>query len=69
MKDFWHEVEKKYNTFEFIDFDVDDFPEKKEKFEIKDIPTFLILKDGMAMEKLEGIKNKNEILAILDKYI
>ncbi len=39
------------------------------EFSIRVVPTMLIYKDGECVEKLEGFRNKEELLAVMKKYV
>ncbi len=43
-------------------FDIDEHQELAIKYEIRSIPTLLIFKNGVLINRLIGIKNKQEIL-------
>lgn len=43
-----------YPSISFLKVDVDESPELAEKFEIQAMPTFLFLKDGRIVKRIEG---------------
>lgn len=49
----------------FCKINVDDEPELAMKFGIQSIPTVVILKDGIVSEVLVGLRNKDEIEALI----
>lgn len=52
-------VEKLASEFshsaKFITIDVDDSPEIAQQFKIRSLPTFLVLKDGKEIERVQGM--------------
>ncbi|HKL93863.1 MAG TPA: thioredoxin [Clostridia bacterium] len=48
---------------------VDDEGEIAEKFGIMSIPSVLIFKNGQLVEKMIGFRKKEQIAAIIDKYL
>jgi len=51
-------------------FDIDENPEVKEKYNIKDVPIFIFLdKDGNEILRLEGLQNKEELGRIIKGYL
>ncbi|MCQ2470906.1 MAG: thioredoxin [Clostridia bacterium] len=49
----------------FCKINVDDEPELAAKFGIQSIPTVVVIKDGIIKEVLTGLRNKDEIEALL----
>lgn len=49
----------------FCKINVDDEPELAAKFSIQSIPTVVVIKDGIIKEVLTGLRNKDEIEALL----
>ncbi len=49
----------------FCKINVDDEPELAMKFSVQSIPTVVIIKDGIIKEVLTGLRNKDEIEALL----
>lgn len=39
------------------------------EFSVRVVPTMLIYKDGECVEKVEGFRNKDEVLDIMKKYV
>lgn len=39
------------------------------KFSVRVVPTMLIYKDGECVEKVEGFRDKDELLDIMKKYV
>ncbi|PSR98530.1 Thioredoxin-like protein [Actinidia chinensis var. chinensis] len=60
MNSFFEELASTYQDVLFLTVDVDDVKEVATKYEIKAMPTFLLMKDGAQVDKLIGA-NPDEI--------
>ncbi len=49
--------------------DHDENPETPPKYEIKGLPTMVFFKDGQPVDRLVGLKSKEEIAAVLDSLL
>ncbi|MGX7148705.1 thioredoxin [Enterococcus ureasiticus] len=49
--------------------DVDENPETPASFGIMSIPTLLLKKDGEVVEKAVGVHSKEQLRAMIDKYL
>ncbi|EOL43218.1 MULTISPECIES: thioredoxin [Enterococcus] len=49
--------------------DVDENPETPASFGIMSIPTLLLKKDGEVVEKAVGVHSKEQLRALIDKYL
>jgi len=54
------------STIKFQLVDVDSELELVKAFEIKSVPTFIIIKDGEVVNRVTGAKTKQELLEFLD---
>ncbi|XP_059661312.1 thioredoxin-like protein CXXS1 [Cornus florida] len=54
MNPFLEELASTYQDVLFLTVDVDDVKEVAAKFEVKAMPTFLLMKDGARIDKLVG---------------
>lgn len=52
----------------FYKVDVDENKETAANFGIRAIPTFVVTKDGQAVERITGFHNKEQLAQILQKY-
>lgn len=70
MRSKWEEIEKEIGGLEIEEYDADDHPDTHKKYDIKDIPTFIIL-DESGNEKLrvEGAKDKEAIIKIIKENL
>ncbi|MDD5290620.1 MAG: thioredoxin family protein [Patescibacteria group bacterium] len=66
MRPVWEEIEAEIRELETEYFDIDENPEMKEKYGLKDVPIFIFLdKDGNEILRLEGLQNKEELMRII----
>lgn len=63
------EISKENTDFEIGKVCVDDEMSLAMEFSIQVVPTMLIYKNGECVKKLEGFRNKEEILSIMQKYV
>ncbi|KAJ8545639.1 hypothetical protein K7X08_018222 [Anisodus acutangulus] len=68
MNPFMEEFSSMYQNIPFLTIDVDEVKEVASKYEVNAMPTFLLLKDGVPVDKLVGanpdeIKKRIESLA------
>ncbi len=70
MRPVWEEIEAEIRELETEYFDIDENPEVREKYGIKDVPIFIFLdKDGNEILRLEGLQNKEELVKIIKGYL
>lgn len=68
MKSAWEELEKEFTGLSVEEFDADDDAEIHKQYDIKDVPTVVFLdKDGKEAVRLEGAKDKEEIIEVIKK--
>lgn len=53
----------------FGKINIDDNQNSAQKFEISSIPTFVLIKDGKVVEKINGTRSQDELSGILKKYL
>jgi thioredoxin-like negative regulator of GroEL len=52
-----------------VKLNVDDNPRTAARFDLRSIPTLLVLKDGREVDRLVGVQPKHEIMRRLAKLI
>jgi thioredoxin 2 len=52
-----------------VKLNVDDNPQTASRFDLRSIPTLLVLKDGREIDRLVGVRPKQEIMRRLEKVI
>jgi thioredoxin-related protein len=66
MRPIWEEIEAEIDDLKTEYFDIDEKPEIKEKYGLKDIPIFIFLdKNGNEILRLEGLQNKEYLIKII----
>ncbi|OIV96116.1 hypothetical protein TanjilG_13048 [Lupinus angustifolius] len=68
MNSFFEELASSYSNVLFLTVDVDEVKEVATKMNVKAMPTFLVLKDGVAVEKVVGA-NPEEIKKRIDGFV
>jgi len=64
------ELKKEYQGKVLIEeVNVDENNELSQKYDIMSIPTFLILKDGKVVEKINGARTKEDLKGLIEKYL
>ncbi|ORX51182.1 glutaredoxin [Hesseltinella vesiculosa] len=56
MNDVFTELSNKFPTIRFLTIEAENFPEISETYEITAVPSFVILKNGKIMDRIEGAK-------------
>lgn len=52
-----------------VKLNVDDNPRTASRFELRSIPTLLVLKDGREVDRLVGVQPKQEIVRRLERVL
>jgi thioredoxin 1 len=60
----YSQIAEEYKNLNFFKVDIDDCQEFTNKFDIKSVPTFIILNKGEKKEEIVGV-NENKLLSIL----
>ncbi|KAK3024947.1 hypothetical protein RJ639_042754 [Escallonia herrerae] len=68
MNPVFEELASSYQEALFVTVDVDDVKEIASKYEIKAMPTFLVMKEGAQVDKLVGA-NPDEIRKMIEKIL
>ncbi|MFW0862199.1 MAG: thioredoxin family protein [Candidatus Komeilibacteria bacterium] len=69
MRPRWEKIEKENDWLNTEYFDIDEFPEVKEKYELKEYPTFIWLdKNEQEIDRRQGEISEDEILDLINKY-
>ncbi|KAH7859253.1 hypothetical protein Vadar_033659 [Vaccinium darrowii] len=71
MNPFFEELANTHQDVLFLTVDVDDVKEVAEKYEVKAMPTFLLIKEGAQVDKLVGANPdeiKKRIQALVQSY-
>ncbi|MCE5037809.1 thioredoxin [Staphylococcus auricularis] len=55
-------------TANVLKLDVDENPSTAAKYEVMSIPTLIVFKDGVPVDKVVGFQPKENLAAVLDKH-
>lgn len=70
MKPIFEALEKKHgNIIEFVEFDTDASPELVAQFQVTSLPTFILIKNGKEVARIEGELPQEELEAEIKKYL
>jgi len=70
MKPILEEIEKEFgHKYTFTEFDIDESPKFTSQFEIHSIPTFIFIKDKQEVDRTMGEMSKEELIALIEKYL
>lgn len=62
------DVSKTSPDLEIAKVDIDELRNLAIEYEIEFVPTMLIFKDGRVIDRIDGVADKNEILAKMEEY-
>jgi len=64
-----NEIKSQYTNVLFTEYDVDDEFEEVTKYEIRSVPTVIVLKDGVEVERIMGLSSKSKYTGILNEQL
>ena len=53
-----NEVKSKFDNVKFEEYDIDNFPHVAEQYRVSSVPTVIIEKDGLELERFTGLSSK-----------
>ena len=62
------QVKGEMNDVLFNKFDVDTDTEQTMKYNIRSVPTTIILKDGVEINRFSGVKNKKQLIDTINSF-
>ena len=62
------QVKEELNDVEFRKFDVDSTPDWTIKYKINSLPTTIILKDGVEINRFSVFKNKKQLIDTINSF-
>jgi len=69
MRPRWQKIEKENDWLQADYFDIDEFPEVIDKYDLKEYPTFIFLDNNeQEIERIQGEISEVEILDLINKY-
>lgn len=63
------EVKSQYNNVSFVEHDVDDDFEEATKFGIRSVPTVVVLKDGVEVDRIVGLSSKLKYTNLINEQL
>ena len=70
MKPIFEALEKKHgSTVEFVEFDTDASPDLVAQFQVTSLPTFIFIKNGKEVNRIEGELPQEELEEDIKKYL
>lgn len=70
MKPIFETLEKKHgSTIDFVEFDTDASPDLVAQFQVTSLPTFIFIKNGKEVNRIEGELPQEELDAEITKYL
>ncbi|KAJ3045287.1 Glutaredoxin 3 [Rhizophlyctis rosea] len=67
MNEVFEELSRQYPTLQYAKLEAENFPEISEQFEIAAVPTFVVVKNGKIVDRVEGANAPN-LTAIIEKH-
>jgi thioredoxin 1 len=61
------EIKSQYTNVLFTEHDVDDDFEEASKYDIKSVPTVIVIKDGVEVNRVIGLSTKSKYTGILNE--
>lgn len=69
MRPRWNKIEKENEWLNTEYFDIDEFPEMIEKYELKEYPTFIFLnKKEEEIDRRQGEVSEKDLLDLINNY-
>ena len=66
MNKFWKEIKEEFNSFEFIDYDIDMDEDKIDKYNPGDtLPVIIMINNDKEIKRLVGERKKEEVVSFL----
>jgi len=53
-----NEIKSQFSGVKFEEYDVDNFPHVAEQYRVSSVPTVIIEKDGLELERFTGVSSK-----------
>ena len=63
------EIKSQYKNIIFTEHDVDDDYEEATKYEIRSVPTVILIKDGVEVDRIIGLSSKSKYVSLITEQI
>lgn len=57
------------DRLKFVKLNVDNNPKTVERFQIRGVPTFLFVKNGVVLERFSGVITRSEFIKLIEKHL
>ena len=64
-----NEIKSQFNNVLFNEYDVDNDFEEATKYGIRSVPTVIVIKDGVEVERVIGLSSKSKYTGILNEQL
>ena len=64
-----NEIRSQFSGVKFEEYDIDNFPQVAEKYRVSSVPTVIIEKDGLELERFTGISSKNTYINAINERL
>lgn len=63
------EIKSQFKNVSFTEYDVDNEFEEATKYGIRSVPTVVVIKDGVEVDRVIGLSNKAKYSGILNEHL
>lgn len=60
-----NEIKEQFPSVKFHDIDIDDDYEEATKYEIRSVPTVILIKDGVEVDRIIGLSSKSKYVGLI----
>lgn len=60
-----NEIKEQFPSVNFYDVDIDDDYEEATKYEIRSVPTVILIKDGVEVDRIIGLSSKSKYVGLI----
>jgi thioredoxin 1 len=64
-----NEIKEQFPNVNFYDVDIDEEFEEATKYSIRSVPTVIVLKDGVEVDRIMGLSTKSKYTGILNEQL
>jgi thioredoxin 1 len=64
-----NEIKEQFPSVKFHDIDIDDDYEEATKYEIRSVPTVILIKDGVEVDRIIGLSSKSKYVGLITEQI
>lgn len=62
-----NEIKEQFPSVKFHDIDIDDDYEEATKYEIRSVPTVILIKDGVEVDRIIGLASKSKYVGLINE--